>query len=244
MGFLRRLDGQFNRVRVRTLVILLACSAVLFAQIRWDMISSGDRQGAATKFQMTSSGVSAPGTCTTGELFFDTNATVGRNLLGCTSTNTWNLLGDGTGGGGDTIPVGTVTHFDLSSCPADWTEYTVLRGKYTVGLPSGGTLNGGSGTALTDQQARSTGVHSHAVNATHDHTATDAGHVHANSSPVFSGQADDPGSGAWAFSSWASTASGTANITVNSRTLNLSTDSDGTSTTPAPYVQLLACEKD
>ena len=41
-----------------------------------------------------------PATCTTGECYFVTNPTVvGKNLFGCTATNTWNLLGDGGSAG-------------------------------------------------------------------------------------------------------------------------------------------------
>ena len=36
-------------------------------------------------------GTSAPGTCTTGDLFFDTDAAEGANINLCTSTNTWSL---------------------------------------------------------------------------------------------------------------------------------------------------------
>ena len=41
-----------------------------------------------------------PATCTIGECYFVTNPTVvGKNLFGCTATNTWNLLGDGGSAG-------------------------------------------------------------------------------------------------------------------------------------------------
>jgi hypothetical protein len=50
------------------------------------------------------SGNATPATCAVGELFYNTAATAGRNLYGCTATNTWTLLGDGgTGGGGGGI---------------------------------------------------------------------------------------------------------------------------------------------
>ncbi len=45
-------------------------------------------------------GTSPPGTCTVGDTFFDSDATAGQNVYGCTSTNTWTLQGDGAGGGG------------------------------------------------------------------------------------------------------------------------------------------------
>lgn len=44
-------------------------------------------------------GISVPGTCSVGMLYFDNDATAGVNLYGCTATNTWTLLGDGGGGG-------------------------------------------------------------------------------------------------------------------------------------------------
>jgi len=44
-------------------------------------------------------GTTAPTTCVTGAVFFDTDATAGLNWFGCTAANTWTLLGDGAGGG-------------------------------------------------------------------------------------------------------------------------------------------------
>lgn len=50
-----------------------------------------------------------------------------------------------------TMPTGTVAFFNLAGCPTGWTEYTALRGRILVGLPSGGTLAGSNAaTALTD----------------------------------------------------------------------------------------------
>lgn len=43
-------------------------------------------------------GTAAPATCTVGDAFFDTDATAGQNIYGCTATNTWTLMGDGGGG--------------------------------------------------------------------------------------------------------------------------------------------------
>jgi hypothetical protein len=43
-------------------------------------------------------GTTAPATCTTGAVFFDSDATAGSNWLGCTSANTWTVLGLGGGG--------------------------------------------------------------------------------------------------------------------------------------------------
>jgi len=46
---------------------------------------------------MPPNGTTAPGTCTVGMVFFDTDATAGSNWYGCTATNTWTLMG-GSGG--------------------------------------------------------------------------------------------------------------------------------------------------
>ncbi len=43
-------------------------------------------------------GTAAPGACSVGEFFFDTDAAAGQNTYGCTATNTWTLQGDGGGG--------------------------------------------------------------------------------------------------------------------------------------------------
>ena len=64
---------------------------------------------------------------------------------------------------GALVPTGAISimFFNYATCPTGWTEYTALRGKYVVGLPSLGTLAGGSGTALTDQESRPVGQHTH-----------------------------------------------------------------------------------
>jgi len=38
-------------------------------------------------------GITLPTTCTVGKLFFDTDATAGSNIYGCTAANTWTLQG-------------------------------------------------------------------------------------------------------------------------------------------------------
>lgn len=61
---------------------------------------------ATARSKPTPRGTSLPGTCDVGETYFKTDAAAGQNLYGCTSTNTWTLLGDGGGaGGGDNVSV-------------------------------------------------------------------------------------------------------------------------------------------
>jgi hypothetical protein len=68
-------------------------------------------------------------------------------------------------------PAGAVMYFDLASCPAGWSDFAAGRGRYLVGMPVGGTPGAAVGTALTNQENRPTGQHTHAV--------IDPGHVHA-----------------------------------------------------------------
>lgn len=49
-------------------------------------------------------GTSLPATCTVGDQYFKSDATAGSNLYGCTSTNTWTLLGGSSGYPSDTTP--------------------------------------------------------------------------------------------------------------------------------------------
>ena len=59
---------------------------------------------------------------------------------------------------------GMVVPFD-GTCPTGWTEYIAGRGRYVVGLPSGGTLEGTSGLALSNLDTRS--GHSHGFSGAH-----------------------------------------------------------------------------
>jgi len=58
-----------------------------------------DATGANTTKPMKS-GTTAPATCAVGEMFYDTDASAGLNLFGCTAVDTWTLQGDGGGSPG------------------------------------------------------------------------------------------------------------------------------------------------
>lgn len=100
------------------------------------------------------SGTSAPGTCAVGEMFFDTDATAGQNLYGCTATNTWTLQA----GGGDALTANPLSQFASTTSAqvagvvsnetgssllvfnTNATLVTPLIQNYTVaGLPAAGT---------------------------------------------------------------------------------------------------------
>lgn len=90
--------------------------------------ASGDTldAGSADSTIPWKKGTSPPGTCTTGEGFFDTDATAGQNIYGCTATNTWTLEGDGGAGGGitGTLTSGRITVASGSSTVADTANFT------------------------------------------------------------------------------------------------------------------------
>lgn len=67
---------------------------------------------------------------------------------------------------GGSAPSGAVMFFNLSSCPSGWSELTAARGRYPVGLPSGGTLGATVGTALSNTENRPVGQHTH---GSHEH---------------------------------------------------------------------------
>lgn len=79
------------------------------------------------------------------------------------------LTGDVFSGGIVTsgIVSGQIT-LTVGTCPDGYTEYTGARGLYLVGVPSGGTIAGKVGNAMTNQQNI---THAHTVSST---TATNA----------------------------------------------------------------------
>ena len=118
--------------------------------------------GSAAATKPNKSGTSAPGTCSVGQTFFDTDATAGQNVFGCTATNTWTLLGDGGGGGsGDITDVWGCTTGNcnaltgaagdsLNAASADssipLTQSTALPGTCTEGQVHQDTDSGGTET--------------------------------------------------------------------------------------------------
>lgn len=78
-------------------------TSVALAQQQPTMINLGT-QGRNVDFSNAPStrpvktGTALPGTCSTGDLFFNSTAPVGQNLYGCASPNTWVLQGGGGSG--------------------------------------------------------------------------------------------------------------------------------------------------
>lgn len=165
---------------------------------------------------------------------------VGRTL-GCASS-TFCSVTNGTGASGNPsivigsdvalksdssgIPSGMVAFFAVSSCPSGWAEYTAMRGRYAVGLVSSGALEGTAGTALTNQESRAVGQHTHSV--------TDPGHLHTYSQMV-AGGSTYVGAGSTFDLISGNTSTATTGITI--------ANSGSVAGTNAPYIQLLGCKK-
>ena len=98
------------------------------------------------------------------------------------------------------VPEGTIAFYAATACPPGWDEYTAAQGLAIVGLPSGGAVAGGFGTAMGDEEDR-TG-HTHDVDPKpvdssdaggHDHggqTGSGGSHTHGMSSAADSSRAD------------------------------------------------------
>lgn len=149
------------------------------------------------------------------------------------------------------VPSGTIVHFNATSCPAGWTEFTSGRGAYIVGRVSGGTLNTIVGTALTNQENRD---HTHQYSHQHTTPATDLVNATVSGATLIG---EDSGvttnfffnNGGWS-QIVRSGASGTPSnsiaiplmFTVSQNTTTTTATSTATSAI-APYIQLLLCSK-
>jgi hypothetical protein len=160
-----------------------------------------------------------------------TGKDVKNRSLGARDLKSGLLSGSGPGQEGEpgqdaTAPAGAVMFFDLPSCPAGWSEFTEARGRYVVGLTTGGTLKGTSGTPLSDQEARPVGQHNHSGTFSHVHAINVVSGGGATFGVLF-------GTGSAAFVQ-----------TLSSVPDVFATDNSGSvAGTNAPYVQLRACRK-
>jgi hypothetical protein len=87
--------------------------------------------------------ITLPATCTTGDLYMDTDATSGQRIYACQSANTWALQGDGGGGGGTPSAVAPqVTTVNAGNTPytaltTDWSiRCDTSAGARTINLPA------------------------------------------------------------------------------------------------------------
>lgn len=138
-------------------------------------------------------------------------------------------------GGGSGIPPGLIAAFN-GACPSGWTEFASAQGRMIVGLPSGGTLAGTVGTAMTDLE-----------NRTHTHTYTQVpNHVHTLQ---VQGSTTASTSGTHVMTSTAT--GGSSRTTASPDATNNPTGGVATATTNSTsasnvlaYIQLRYCSKD
>ena len=152
-------------------------------------------------------------------------------------------------GGGAPMPAGTIQFF-AAACPAGWSEYAALRGRYVVGMPSGGTMSGGRGTTLTNNENRPVGRHQHGFSATdgaHTHPWSPIAptHGHGYNAPENNDNMQS-GGGVGSRAGIAGTTDSTdANVSLNTADLLTNSSNSGSvAGTNAPYVQLRPCRKD
>ena len=103
----------------------------------------------------TSVGSAAPSTCQTGQLFFNSSATPGNNLFGCSATNIWSQLGYSynflapfaANGNSVSLPQAN-SSTDGYLLHTDWNTFNAKQpaGNYLTGL-TGDITAGGPGTA-------------------------------------------------------------------------------------------------
>jgi|GEM_PF-4102603 len=94
-------------------------------------------------------------------------------------------------GSGGAVPKNGVFYTTDSSVPAGYTEYTAARGRMIVGLPSGGTVAGTVGTALSNLENR-THTHVYTDVPQHRHAITVRANTPAGAPPAGSGNTGGP----------------------------------------------------
>ncbi len=122
------------------------------------------------------------------------------------------------------VPSGAVMFFNLAECPTGWLPLENARGRVLVGIQESGKIGAQVGTALADQENRAVGKHSHVIN--------DPGHVHRiNARRGWTQNGSNLGVADY---------SGNTERAVTGVTLQETGAQEGT---PAPYLQLLVCQK-
>lgn len=139
---------------------------------------------------------------------------------------------DGAKGTDAFAPTGAIVYFNLTSCPAGWTNFVSGQGRYIVGLNPGGTLALQVGTALANGGNRAVGQHTHAV--------IDPGHAH--SVPFDTEMLANQGNTIGGTKQSGGTDSGSKNSALATTGITIA-NSGSVAGTNAPYVQMLACRK-
>ena len=206
-----------------SIITALAVAAIAYA---WTSPSGNPPSGGGALYYYNNNvGIGTPTPGAKLEVVGDIKITGGTPSAGevltsdATGLATWEMT--------SSIPSGAVMFFDLSSCPSGWTELVNAQGRYLVGLPGGGTLNGEVGQVLTNLENRAVGQHGHNI--------TDPAHSHTYS-------------GIWGGSSMPYNQTGGAGYASQTQTAGAGTGITVQNTgavpgTNAPYIQLRVCKK-
>lgn len=121
---------------IRTLIVFMLALWSAWAQTQSGGVTTitggAVDHSAAGSTKPVKTGTATPGTCAVGELFYDTDATAGSNLFGCTATNTWTLLGGVGGGNLDGVTTVTSTATPTLTCSSTVNAfYMVLTANVT-----------------------------------------------------------------------------------------------------------------
>jgi hypothetical protein len=132
---------------MRILIITALACACAFGQVELSLTGIGTvNMSSATSTRPVKTGTATPGTCTVGEMFFDTDATAGQNLYNCTATNTWTQVAGTTSASGLTDCAITRTSATVLTIPTcTWAPVNTAKCTITNAVI---TLSGGTGSAL------------------------------------------------------------------------------------------------
>ena len=154
-----------------------------------------------------------------------------NQLLGYDGTLWQNLTQAQIGSG---LESGSLVFYNDTSCPVGFTEVVQARGRYLVGLNSGGTLESTVGTALSNSEDREVGQHNHG-----DSLSASSGGSHSHSG-YSSGSSSTCGTGSYGDSSQSTGSGGSHGHSMSGSISNEGT----TDSTNAPYGQYIVCIKD
>ena len=152
--------------------------------------------------------------------------------------SSWELVG------GDSTPSGTIAYFDLTTCPAGWSEVPAAKGRYLVGTQNSANKNLTVGQPLGDGENRAIGLHSHGVyDPGHAHGVYDPGHAHwGNFSGGWGWTHNGGGSNAGVY--WHTTEYSTTGIGIYGSGTGIGIYNAGSAPgTNAPYIEFLTCRK-
>ncbi len=133
----------------------------------------------------------------------------------------------------EAVPRGTVAFFNLASCPRPgWEPMPEARGRYVVGVMEGGGVGRTVGEALTEQENRATGAHTHTL-------TPDVRNI-----PIYDASRQGTGFAEGRGSGYVQTPFGTTRpIPVPAEGAHPGQAGRDVPGTNAPYIQLLVCRR-